>query len=406
MSLILDGTNGLSDVDGSAATPAIRGTDANTGIFFPAADTIAFAEGGAEAMRIDSSGNLGIGTTSPGVKLHVSGDNYTSGEIGWGGTGSGANSLGFLTYTGGNSVIGSRGATALTLHTNGSERARIDSAGNFGLGITPSVGGAGASYRLFQVGSSGGASIYSGSGQTLFCTNVAWSIGTPNYQASSTAALMYSQESGIHVWKYAAAGTAGNAITFTEAARITAAGNFLIGSTSDTNPLAVRRTSFTGTSRTSNVLGFFASNGNGADGNIQFTDAVANNSWFGQNNSGAYVVCNSGGVRVSSGSTSWASDSDERIKDIIEPIANATNKVSTLRAVIGKYKTDAEGTRRSFLIAQDVQAVLPEAVVAQPDEIGTLSLSYTEVIPLLVAAIKEQQAIIESLKARLDAANL
>ena len=63
MSLILDGTNGLSDIDGSAATPAIRGTDANTGIFFPAADTIAFTEGGAESMRIDSSGNLGLGVT-------------------------------------------------------------------------------------------------------------------------------------------------------------------------------------------------------------------------------------------------------------------------------------------------------------------------------------------------------
>jgi hypothetical protein len=65
--LILDGTNGLSDVDGSAATPAIRGSDANTGIFFPAADTIAFAEGGAEAMRIDSSGNLLVGTTTSGA---------------------------------------------------------------------------------------------------------------------------------------------------------------------------------------------------------------------------------------------------------------------------------------------------------------------------------------------------
>jgi hypothetical protein len=54
MSLIISGTDGLSDVDGSAATPAIRGTDANTGIFFPAADTIAFAEGGVESMRIAS----------------------------------------------------------------------------------------------------------------------------------------------------------------------------------------------------------------------------------------------------------------------------------------------------------------------------------------------------------------
>jgi hypothetical protein len=71
MSLILNGTDGLSDVDGTAGTPAIRGTDANTGIFFPAADTIAFSEGGAEAMRIDSSGNVGIGTSSPLARLDV-----------------------------------------------------------------------------------------------------------------------------------------------------------------------------------------------------------------------------------------------------------------------------------------------------------------------------------------------
>ena len=50
---------------GSAAAPSISPTgDSNTGIFFPAADTIAFAEGGAEAMRVDSSGRLLIGTSS------------------------------------------------------------------------------------------------------------------------------------------------------------------------------------------------------------------------------------------------------------------------------------------------------------------------------------------------------
>jgi hypothetical protein len=65
MAITINGTTGLAGVDGSAGTPAVQGADANTGIFFPAADTIAFSEGGAEVARFDSSGNFGIGTTSP-----------------------------------------------------------------------------------------------------------------------------------------------------------------------------------------------------------------------------------------------------------------------------------------------------------------------------------------------------
>ena len=119
MPVIINGSTGISGVDGSAASPAIEGSDANTGMFFPAADTIAFAEGGVEvlrinsssqvefqagtsslptvaasgdlntgmffpaadtiafteggveSMRIDSSGQLGIGTSSPSAKLNV-----------------------------------------------------------------------------------------------------------------------------------------------------------------------------------------------------------------------------------------------------------------------------------------------------------------------------------------------
>jgi hypothetical protein len=64
MAITINGTTGLAGVDGSAGTPAIQGADTNTGIFFPAADTIAFTEGGAEAMRINSSGSVLVNTTS------------------------------------------------------------------------------------------------------------------------------------------------------------------------------------------------------------------------------------------------------------------------------------------------------------------------------------------------------
>jgi hypothetical protein len=73
MPITINGTTGIAGVDGSASTPSLQGADTNTGMFFPAADTIAFAEGGAEVMRIDSSGNVGIGTSSPAYRLDTAG---------------------------------------------------------------------------------------------------------------------------------------------------------------------------------------------------------------------------------------------------------------------------------------------------------------------------------------------
>jgi hypothetical protein len=131
-----------------------------------------------------------------------------------------------------------------------------------------------------------------------------------------------------------------------------------------------------------------------------------------------YMVAGGGigsgfGVVLTVGATAWASASDERLKDIIEPIENAINKIKTLRTVIGKLKTDKVGTRRTFLIAQDVQKVLPEAVTtgfieeaidpenpSKPlNKTETLYLSYTDVIPLIIASIKEQEALIASQQA-------
>ena len=65
-------SGGLLVAAGSTSAPSISPSgDSNTGIFFPSADTIAFAEGGVEALRVDSSGNFGLGTNNPFQKLHI-----------------------------------------------------------------------------------------------------------------------------------------------------------------------------------------------------------------------------------------------------------------------------------------------------------------------------------------------
>ena len=58
MSLILNGDTGISAVDGTASVPALVGNDTNTGIYFPAADTIGFSEGGVQVGEFDSSANF------------------------------------------------------------------------------------------------------------------------------------------------------------------------------------------------------------------------------------------------------------------------------------------------------------------------------------------------------------
>ena len=112
----------------------------------------------------------------------------------------------------------------------------------------------------------------------------------------------------------------------------------------------------------------------------------------------------SGGVDLTSGATAWVAASDERLKTGFEPITDATRKLGTLRAVTGyfleseHFDAEAAGRRRVFLIAQDVQKVLPEAVYT--DEDGFLGLKYAKTIPLVVAGFNEHTAYIEKLTAR------
>jgi hypothetical protein len=129
------GTGGVVFPAGAVGTPAITTSgDTNTGIFFPAADTIAFAEGGAEVARFDSSGNLGIGTSSMNGKLNVLTTQNNAGlDV--------RDSSYYLQVTpsslGGMALV--TGNNALISYINGAERARIDSSGNLLVGTTSAI---------------------------------------------------------------------------------------------------------------------------------------------------------------------------------------------------------------------------------------------------------------------------
>ena len=136
---------------------------------------------------------------------------------------------------------------------------------------------------------------------------------------------------------------------------------------------------------------------------LRNTQTSAGQFWVtGPNSSNHYCVFNqdSTGVYVLNGGTSWSGQSDERLKTDLTPILDGLAKVNSLRSVTGRFKTDEVGKSRSFLIAQDVQKVLPEAV---NEFNGNLGVQYTDTIPLLVAAIKELSAKVDAQAAEIAA---
>lgn len=272
-------------------------------------------------------------------------------------------------------------STTLSLQTGGTTGLYINASQNVGIAATPNAWGSG--YGVLQMS---GPSMWGSSGVGHWSVNTYFD-GT-NYKYINTDAVTdYYQLSGTHVWRYAASGTAGTNVSFSEAMRTDSSGNQLVGTTS--LPIATSRVGISGAS------------GVGV-GVVSFVNTSASTKkWSsGPDANGNYVVINdaAAGVYLGYSATSWTATSDERLKTDLVPIENAASKVSTLRAVTGRFKTDEVGKSRSFLIAQDVQAVLPEAVDASdPDKLG---VQYTDVIPLLVAAIKELSAKVTALESR------
>jgi hypothetical protein len=209
---------------GTALLPALTTTgDTNTGIWFPAADTIAFTEGGVESMRITSAGNVGIGTTSPTQKLQVVGSSLVSNSMLVGGAANGAvvfiNSdgsaqTGDVSTDNTNMYLSAYSNRPLVFKTGasgGTEKMRLDSSGNLGLGVTPS---AWAGHKILQVGSWASFGSFTGNLNSQMMNNAYWDGGAYRYIGSDSATY-YSQTSGIHSWYGAPSGTSGGAVTFT-----------------------------------------------------------------------------------------------------------------------------------------------------------------------------------------------
>jgi hypothetical protein len=199
-------------------------------------------------FNVDATNNrVGIGTANPLVQLDVNGAiNLASGfSLTWGGA-YGANIPTIASVSGAGSYMAFYPAGS----TSG-ERMRLDASGNLGLGVTPSAWG--SILRAQQIGNYGAfiAGRTDSVNQVFIGVN-AYYNGTNWIYSNTSSASRYYQESGGHYWDQAPSGTAGNAITFTQAMTLTAAGRLLIGSTSEgTETLQV-----TGTAKITGITTF------------------------------------------------------------------------------------------------------------------------------------------------------
>jgi hypothetical protein len=364
----------------------------------------------ARRMTLDTSGNLGVGTASPAFRLDVQNATSAAARIATT-TATASTSTLYLNVANNFSGVsqayiqgigpGNSGISQLAFGTAGAagdttatERVRITSGGNVGIGLsTPqyrlSLGTTvGRKLAIYEDGTSGGVAAG-------FGTDLSGSA----YELSSWAG---SPGGGNGVFTWGQVNTTNGA--FTERMRIDTSGNVLVGMSSFSSGGIERTIAVSGNAsagfqlaRVGAVAAYIYSYGS-VGFRVETTSSYARVE---------FVSGGSGGVQLASaGATSWTSLSDERTKTDLVPITDAVQKVSSLRAVTGRFIKDGPETSRSFLIAQDFVDVFPQAVSTfkeKDDDTEYLGLAYTDTIPLLVAAIKEQQALIESLTQRIAA---
>jgi len=329
-----------------------------------------FRNNGGERMRISSSGQVSIGTTSTTAPLRVkvaTDANFavqnTSSTVQLQGINDAANAFATIDIAG----------NPIKFSANGSESMRIDSSGNVGIGCTPD---AWSGYSVLQIGTAG---CLAASEDITFVGANAYSSASGWKYVTTDEASLYQQESSSHIWYGASSGSADAAISWAERMRITSNGSVFIGTTSEADG-STGGVSFSPDSSARRNL-ICATTGTGTLELIEF-----------RNPNGTV-----GKITTSGSATAYNTSSDARLKDITGS-ARGLEVINELNPV--SYNWKADGKADEGLIAQEVLDIVPNAVSGSEEDM--YQMDYSKLVVHLVAGMKEQQAQIEALQSEIN----
>jgi hypothetical protein len=305
--------------------------------------------------------------------------------------------LSFDVYNIGSAALGVPSDSAsLAFYTGGvtSERMRLDTSGNLGLGVTPSAWN--ANFKSLQMGYAAFTSDNSNGRAEVLNNSYASGASTYTY-VNSLAATRYSQQLGVHAWFNAPSGTAGNAITFTQAMTLNASGNLLVGTTSQFSNarLTVSSTATDGIASTQGTAGGYCFVANALTNGGTFYHAS-----FGENGTQRGSITSNGTI------TSYNTTSDYRLKTVIGPVADAGQRIDALKPV--EYTWNSDGSRTRGFLAHQFQEVYASSVTGTKDAVDAegkpvyqaMQASTPEVIADLVAEIQSLRIRIAQLEAK------
>jgi hypothetical protein len=341
---------------------------------------------GTEYMRIDSSGNVGIGTSSSAYKLQVQENGNLNATSSITNTTAGTSSLSrFLAISdAGSAAFGFTSSTYTDI--TGAQDALLLNASNASGGMAFALDGV----TKMKMDSSGNVGIGTSSPTAKLHSYVGTATQIVNLIQNSVSYLNYGTFGAGESYVYTGAayslllGT-----NNTERMRIDSSGNLLVGTTAS----AVAQLQVY-TSGTTAVLVQSGTNCYGT-GNISGTGTY-NGIVFSNNGYASFVAS----VQVFASSVAYNTSSDARLKMNVQDAAPVLDLVNAVQVRSFDWKNTGEHQRYG-MVAQELQVIAPEFVNDQLDDDHTLGIDYSKLVPMLTKAIQELSAKNDALEARL-----